>query len=528
MLLENQLSIFFLNQLEIRFQHFLILWVFKGNTIFRDHNLSRIFQISNSFVYRVFLEENLNGVYKLLKDGRGQDYEVFVNGIPVSENEIVSRGIRTDDDVSIATEELGTIWAVENLNQKLIDILWRNGDYKDIEIEGKKVTNFQNAIKYAVQYGITKNEKKLITATMLKKQNLFPPYSETPSYLPSYISGPQTMTLEVAEDLLKLIDQFINEKTFFPTSQDNSWEQLDYYQKAKEDLEIFLKYKKRLLGKTLLSRNVKYAINNPHFFADLYGTYKHGMFDFTNYLRKIKTREGGFESWVIEAIVDTPVDKYNTISDLSKVYTTHFDLDAYQTTLFPKLNNKKSGLILENDHDKKILKLLNKLADPDPKSYNIPDQYVLKSQGQPHHHFLVPAAFNNRKKNMVVATEVPVYIKNDKTGELLTGHIDMVVIIGKNIYICDYKPERDFSSNPAKVDKIFADTIPQVATYAIIFKHMFKKYIDKGGFNVFCYTFNNFDGKITNPEKALAAYTDFYETYKPLDGDPPWKWLLSL
>jgi hypothetical protein len=77
------------------------------------------------------------------------------------------------------------------------------------------------------------------------------------------------------------------------------------------------------------------------------------------------------------------------------------------------------------------------------------------------------------------------------------------------------------------VYNIFADTIPQISTYALIFSLMFADEIKKGGYNVYTLTFNKDDGVVANPYHSLKLYAEFYETVKPKEENPPWKWVLE-
>ena len=204
-------------------------------------------------------------------------------------------------------------------------------------------------------------------------------------------------------------------------------------------------------------------------------------------------------------------------------YTTNFKLHHYRNNLYPKIKGAKDYIFkVSNSIDKTILKSIMEVARP---SYSeIPKKLITSYQGQPHHYHFIPQVF---KKKHVVATEVPVHIYDKKRSALITGHIDMVAIIGKNIYICDYKPDRDFSFNPNGVSKIFVDTIPQISTYALIFSLLFADEIKKGEYNVYTFTFNKDDGVVMDPYHSLKIYTEFYEEIKFEEKAPPWKWVLE-
>ena len=222
--------------------------------------------------------------------------------------------------------------------------------------------------------------------------------------------------------------------------------------------------------------------------------------------------------------------KYNQhrVSGFSKgPWTTHFDMDQYEHKskgILPRLRDEKSGLVVKNQDDEEKLSILPWIAQ-NSKKMKAPD-FLLNKDGQPKHEWVADIAFGLRKDTRVFTVEPTVFIKDNVDKKLLTGHVDLIVIIGKNIYICDYKPDVDISLNPSGVEHIFADSIPQISSYALIFMEMFRKQIEDGEYNVFCYTFNREGGIITDPYKSLKAYTEFYLGYRP-EKPPPWLWLLN-
>jgi hypothetical protein len=117
---------------------------------------------------------------------------------------------------------------------------------------------------------------------------------------------------------------------------------------------------------------------------------------------------------------------------------------------------------------------------------------------------------------------------NVEDNEFLAGHIDFIIKIENNIYVCDYKPEVDFSMNPDAVSHIFADTIPQISTYALLLELMIKDDLKDGKYKLFAYTFNYQHGIITNPLNALAAYTAFLKEIKSNEFQDgyPWEYLI--
>jgi hypothetical protein len=283
----------------------------------------------------------------------------------------------------------------------------------------------------------------------------------------------------------------------------------DYYEYNSEEIDRVLdklrKYKKEATGRKYLYSE-KFKVD-PKMIPD-------GLSKVREYLLLLEKYLGQFRM------------KYNQhrLSDFSKgPWTTNFEFRDYEI-LIEQLQDEKSGLVVKNKVDEEKLSLLPWIAQK-ARKMNVPD-YLLNKDGQPKHKWVAEIAFGLRKDTRVVAVEPTVFIKDNVDEKLLTGHVDLIVIIGKNIYICDYKPDKDINLNPSGTGSLFADTIPQVSSYALTFMEMFRKQIKDGDYNVFCYTFNKEGGIITDPYKSLKAYTEFYLEYRPED-PPPWLWLLN-
>jgi hypothetical protein len=169
------------------------------------------------------------------------------------------------------------------------------------------------------------------------------------------------------------------------------------------------------------------------------------------------------------------------------------------------------------------LKKLNELAQRRDMRASFKTNY----DGQPNHNWLQPKAFE-LLDDTVVVSDMPVFYKNPGTGNIVYGHIDFFVIIGNNIYVCDYKPDLNFDLRSGLVSNHFCDSIPQVSVYALVLEKMFPE-IKDNGYNLFCYTFRDNNGYIYNPESALEAYSAFYisQKVKTPEDMPPWMFLLS-
>jgi hypothetical protein len=130
----------------------------------------------------------------------------------------------------------------------------------------------------------------------------------------------------------------------------------------------------------------------------------------------------------------------------------------------------------------------------------------------------------------VFAVEIPVYYYDEASGWLFTGHIDTIKIVGKTIYIVDYKPDYTINlKRPGKVGTPFFDAVPQLAAYAIMFEKLFHEVLQDHGYEVRCAILNKINNrdnvKLFNPKPCLALYTAMYEL-KWKDKTPPWRLLV--
>lgn len=298
--------------------------------------------------------------------------------------------------------------------------------------------------------------------------------------------------------------------------------QLEYYQKARTDMLRYLNLRMGLFkGLSKLNR-----YKSPNFFVQIeYSPSELPKIRY--YLDKILRRRGGFIPIVLdrrEEILKHKIEgKYYSASQFSKSYTSNFNKNQYNS-LYEQLRNNKNGIIFHNDPNLKELEILYKLADPIHYT-----EKEFSSYDEPHHNYYSRMLKLNKRKVQLLAGELPISIYNEMKKILITGHIDAIKIIGKTIYICDYKPDFEINlDNPDQVQTPFADSIPQIGAYGLIFKEMFKNILEKYGYEIRCYTYNYKNGGLSwDPEKGLAAYTAFYETYKPEKGSPPWRFLVS-
>jgi hypothetical protein len=82
----------------------------------------------------------------------------------------------------------------------------------------------------------------------------------------------------------------------------------------------------------------------------------------------------------------------------------------------------------------------------------------------------------------VLATELPVWRKVG--AKLVTGHIDLVLLIGDNLFVLDYKPGDKADPNANVMSKSFLMSLPQIAAYSKLHRSQYN--IKK----IYCVTFN--------------------------------------
>jgi len=223
--------------------------------------------------------------------------------------------------------------------------------------------------------------------------------------------------------------------------------------------------------------------------------------------------------------------RYFSSSYFSKTPTSHFKEKHYKPA-YILLNNEKTALVYKGHPDEKEFTDICKYADPKGEAIDrvfkkLGRKYRVTDYDQVHHNEFIEAIFEERHKTGVFAIEIPVYYYDEATGWLITGHIDTIKIVGKTIYIVDYKP--DYTINLKKLDNVatpFFDAVPQLAAYAIMFEKLFHDVLQKHGYEVRCAILNKNNVKLFNPKRALALYTAMFEIVK-IGKTPPWRLLIS-
>lgn len=89
---------------------------------------------------------------------------------------------------------------------------------------------------------------------------------------------------------------------------------------------------------------------------------------------------------------------------------------------------------------------------------------------------------NKKLSGYVLATELPIWRKVG--AKLVTGHPDIVLLIGDTLFVCDYKPGETPNSNTKAFSSSFIISLPQVAAYSKLHKSQYN--IKK----IYCVSFN--------------------------------------
>ncbi len=99
----------------------------------------------------------------------------------------------------------------------------------------------------------------------------------------------------------------------------------------------------------------------------------------------------------------------------------------------------------------------------------------------PSHPAIIKMA-KTKLSDYVLATELPIWRKvGDK---LVTGHIDIVLLIGDTLFVCDYKPRENSDADTGAFSKSFIMSLPQVAAYSKLHKSQY------GIKKIYCVSFN--------------------------------------
>ncbi len=127
-------------------------------------------------------------------------------------------------------------------------------------------------------------------------------------------------------------------------------------------------------------------------------------------------------------------------------------------------------------------------------------------------HAIVADAAANQLANEFVGSEIPLYRKNGV--KLVTGHLDILLLIDGVLYVCDYKPDGSPDPYTSKISYSFLDSIPQVAAYSKIFRLAYGIKINE----IKCVTFNK-DGAWVYDDIVLKDVEEFMDTQSISDNN---------
>ena len=188
---------------------------------------------------------------------------------------------------------------------------------------------------------------------------------------------------------------------------------------------------------------------------------------FINHLKQIEKLDGHFPSEIYRFIKNhrTLSDRVSdfaykikgVIADIKIAFTKKLISTSYSSL-------DKGKIVLATEKSRGVppaLLELIKLAQP--------KLYPLKSRdtasGSVSHEAVLSEIMET--SDFAVASELNVWIKRGR--KLITGHIDLVLVIGDAVFICDYKP-LDTPFVTSRISDNFINVVPQVAVYSLMAK----------------------------------------------------------
>jgi hypothetical protein len=165
----------------------------------------------------------------------------------------------------------------------------------------------------------------------------------------------------------------------------------------------------------------------------------------------------------------------NIFNSRSNPRISRFKMKGLKSAFMRSLGKK---LIKEGD--------INDLSDDNDLSFRAREVYTIfkknRMQNNPGHGPILKNILIKDKNSLAI--ELPIWMEVNKT--FLTGHIDLIQFKNERIYVIDYKPEGNF---------IYS--LPQVASYGLVFKELFS--IE----DIKCISFNQDSAWEYNPEILL-------------------------
>ncbi|KKL61501.1 hypothetical protein LCGC14_2194690, partial [marine sediment metagenome] len=115
---------------------------------------------------------------------------------------------------------------------------------------------------------------------------------------------------------------------------------------------------------------------------------------------------------------------------------------------------------------------------------------------------------NLKDNSYSLAIELPVYF--EYKGQMITGHVDLLLIKDGVLYVADYKPDQSPEIGP-NYYLSFLNSVPQLAAYAMVLRDILG--IDE----VRCITFNKDRAWVFDPDESLAFINKFLTEQGKID-----------
>ena len=133
-------------------------------------------------------------------------------------------------------------------------------------------------------------------------------------------------------------------------------------------------------------------------------------------------------------------------------------------------------------------------------------------EGDPRHDDIMPFLFQDTLlKKFLLANEMSLWFKNEKTQKLITGHLDNLLLIDGALYVMDYKPGDENYPHSTKLTDHLFQSIPQVASYALMLERMLG--LKSSTIPVYCVSYNSKGAYIYKPTILSTISTLFQETH---------------
>ena len=103
-----------------------------------------------------------------------------------------------------------------------------------------------------------------------------------------------------------------------------------------------------------------------------------------------------------------------------------------------------------------------------------------------------------------IAIEIPIWKELKEEKSFFTGHIDLIMVQGDILFVCDYKKD---------AYEIYK-SLPQIASYGIMLKERIKRHCNLDTFKVKCLSFSSHSALEFDPEILSAEIKDFVQLWQ--------------